>query len=110
MDKRLGPALWERFTDLIEPEDLKYKYYIYSDLISMPINEFIPKMREILAGTKTGKKIVKDTVDKLKTELSTEKFDKSMDKGDDLSGFDFDELKLENSDEESGWEFEDLYK
>ncbi len=109
-DKRLGPALWERFTDLIEPEDLKYKYYIYSDLISMPINEFIPKMREIVAGTKTGKKIVKDTVDKLKTELSTEKFDKSMDKGDDLSGFDFDELKLENSDEESGWEFEDLYK
>lgn len=109
-DKRLGPALWERFTDLIEPDDLKLKHYIYHELVSLPVNEFNTKMREIMAGTKVGKKIVKDVVDKIKTEFSTENFNQALNNEEEDTGFEFDELNLSEENDENGWDYEDLYK
>lgn len=109
-DKRLGPALWERFTDLIDPEDFKLKHYIYHELVSLPVNEFNTKMREIMAGTKAGKKIVKDIVDKIKTELSTENFNQALHNEEEETGFEFSELDLSENNDEDGWDYEDLYK
>ena len=109
-DKRLGPALWDKFTDLIDDDDLKLKYHIYHELISLPVKEFNEKIREILGGTKVGKKTIKDIVDKLKTEFSNESFDQALNSPEQESGFDFDELHLEADNDENGWDYEDLYK
>ncbi len=108
-DKRLGPALWERFVDLIDSDDLKLKHYIYHKLISLPVNDFNVKMREILGGTKVGKKIIKDIVDEIKTELSTENFNHAL-SNEEESGLEFEELTLGDENEENGWDYEDLYK
>ncbi len=109
-DKRLGPALWERFTDLIDSDNLKLKHYIYHELISLPVNEFHSKMREIMGGTKVGKKIVKDIIEKIKTELSTDNFNQSLSNNEDETGFEFDELNLGEEIDENGWDYDDLYK
>jgi hypothetical protein len=46
----------------IEPDDIKLKHHIYSELVALPVNEFNSTMREIMAGTKSGKAIIKDIV------------------------------------------------
>lgn len=68
-DMKLGPALWSRFTDVIGPENIKLKQHIYYDLISMPVKEFNYNMREILAGTKEGKKLINDLATQIKADL-----------------------------------------
>ncbi len=77
-DMRIGPALWERFTSLIEPDDFKLKHHIYSDLAALPVKEFNIKMREIMAGTKEGKKIIKQIVDEIKNGLQEDEFNEAM--------------------------------
>ena len=59
-DMRIGPALWSKFTDAIEPDDFKLKHHVYSELAALPVREFNIKMREIMGGTKEGKNIVKN--------------------------------------------------
>ena len=48
------------------------------ELASMPVNEFNENMREILAGTNKGKKIVKEIMGSVKQELQEEEFDNAM--------------------------------
>jgi len=77
-DMRLGPALWERFTDSIDSEDFGNKHHIYTELVSLPVREFNVKMREIMAGTEEGKKVVKEIAKKVKSELNEEEFNEAM--------------------------------
>lgn len=77
-DMRLGPALWERFTKAIEPDDFHLKHQIYSELASLPVKEFNVKMREIMAGTKEGKKVISGIVDEVKKGLQDDEFNEAM--------------------------------
>lgn len=77
-DMRLGPALWERFTKLFEPEDFNLKHHVYAELAALPVNEFNEKMKEIFAGTKRGKEIIQDIVDDVKKGLKQDEFNESM--------------------------------
>ena len=77
-DMRIGPALWERFTDVFEAEDFNLKHHVYSELVELPVDEFNRQMKEIMAGTKEGKKIVKTMVDEIKKEMSNEDFNETM--------------------------------
>lgn len=77
-DMRIGPALWDRFTDCIDANDFHLKHQLYVELASMPVNEFNGCMREILAGTNKGKKIVKEIMGTIKRELQEEEFDSAM--------------------------------
>lgn len=77
-DMRLGPAVWSKFTDAIEAEDFNLKHHIYSELATLPANEFHKQMREILAGTKQGKKIIKKIVDEVKRDMQEEDFNESL--------------------------------
>lgn len=77
-DMRIGPALWDRFTDCIDADDFHLKHQLYMELASKPVNEFNGCMREIMAGTNKGKKIVKETMDTIKKELQEEEFDIAM--------------------------------
>ena len=77
-DMRIGPALWDRFTDSIDADDFNLKHHLYMELASMPVNEFNETMREVLAGTNKGKKIVKEIMDGVKKELQEEEFDTAI--------------------------------
>jgi len=77
-DMRMGPALWDRFTDCIDADDFHLKHQLYMELASKPVNEFNGCMREIMAGTNKGKKIVKEIMGTIKRELQEEEFNNAM--------------------------------
>jgi hypothetical protein len=77
-DMRIGPALWDRFTDCIDADDFHLKHQLYMELASKPVNEFNGCMREIMAGTNKGKKIVKEIMGTIKRELQEEEFNNAM--------------------------------
>lgn len=79
-DMRLGPALWGKFSECFEPDDYKLKHHVYSQLAELPADEFHSQMREILAGTKMGKQIVKDIVNEVNNDIHSEEFEEAMKK------------------------------
>ncbi len=128
-DMRMGPGLWERFTKMIEPDDFHLKHHIYSEMAALPVNEFNMKMREVMAGTKEGSKIIKGIVDEVKSGLNEDEFNEAMnemsgkskdisDDSENAESFDFKELfggsDQSNSDGDSdgdeGIDFDDLFK
>ena len=128
-DMRMGPGLWERFTKMIEPDDFHLKHHIYSEMAALPVKEFNVKMREVMAGTKEGSKIIKGIVDEVKGGLNEDEFNEAMnemsgkseensDGSENAEGFDFKELfggsdqsnSDGNSDDGEGIDFDDLFK
>lgn len=128
-DMRMGPGLWGRFTNMIEPDDFHLKHHIYTELASLPVREFNVKMREIMAGTKEGKKIIQGIVNEVKAGLQEDEFNEAMDEitrkdegametiSDDTEsdkGFDFEDLFGDNKDNDSdddsdGFKFDELF-
>ena len=128
-DMRLGPAIWERFTKMIEPDDFHLKHHIYTEMVSLPVMDFNRKMREIMAGTKEGKKIISGIVEEIKGGLQEDEFNEAMNeissKNEEVSvdtesseSFDLTELlgglvsEDSESDSESdseGFDFDDLF-
>ncbi len=117
-DMRIGPALWSRFTGVFEPEDFHLKHHVWSDLVVLPPKEFNSKMKEIMAGTKEGKKIVKDILGDVKLDMQKDEFDDAMSKldndtNDKIDGYDWNELmgnSDDDSDSEDGFDVDDLFK
>lgn len=123
-DMRLGPAIWEQFTTMIEPDDFNLKHHIYTELVKLPVREFNIKMREIMAGTKEGKKIINGIVKEVKQGLAEDEFNEAIE---EISGknqemeqsfsddtFDINELLGgDNNDQKGndidGYNFEDLF-
>ncbi len=131
-DMRIGPALWTRFTDAIEPDDFELKHHVYSEMAALPVREFNHKMREVMAGTKEGKKIIKNIVNEVREGLKEDEFNEAMNEigsyeeknsvgSDDAEGFDFKELmgglgiddsrghSSDGEDDEEGFEFGELF-
>lgn len=108
-DMRLGPGIWSRFTNLIEPDDFNLKHQVYMELVKLPVKEFNVIMREIMLGSKEGKKIIKDIIKNIKKELQEEEFNKSIDELNNKEYVDktysFDELFGSVNDEDSEDEF-----
>lgn len=77
-DMRIGPAIWGRFTEAMDAEDFNLKHHVYAELAALPANEFHKKMKEILAGTNTGKKIIKNIIDEVKHEMQEEEFNSAL--------------------------------
>jgi len=127
-DMRIGPGIWECFTRMIEPDDFNLKHHIYSELAELPVREFNTKMREIMAGTKEGSKIIKEIVKDVKAGLQEDEFNEAMnevsgknemdsDGSETSEGFDFEELfgngispnSDDDSDDEEGFDIEELF-
>ena len=119
-DMRLGPALWEQFTEAIEPADFGLKHHIYSELAALPVREFNIKMREIMAGTKDGKQLIKDMVHEIKNGLQEDDYNEAMgiiqDKAvikpeaeieDDT--FNFDDFLRADDEEDDTFDYDDLF-
>lgn len=77
-DMRLGPAIWERFTDVIDSDDFHLKHHVYVELAALPASEFHNQMKEIMAGTKEGKKIVKNIIENVKKDIQQEEYHKAL--------------------------------
>jgi hypothetical protein len=112
-DMRIGPALWERFTDVFEAEDFHLKHHVYNDLVELPVDEFNKQMKEIMAGTKEGKKLVKTMVEAIKKDISNEDFNETMetiqkDIEQDHQTFNLDELLGNGETEDDSYNLEDL--
>lgn len=112
-DMRIGPALWDRFTESIEADDFNYKHHVYSELAALPVREFNVKMREIMAGTQEGKNIVKNIIDEVKSSIQEEEYHESMSETQTEDGFTFDDLiKGEDNDDnltDDGFDFDELF-
>jgi hypothetical protein len=121
-DMRLGPAIWERFTESIDPDDFKLKHHVYSELASLPVREFNTKMREIMAGTKEGKKIIEGILSEVKNGLQEDEFNEAMneiisstDKFEESTddSYDFDDLmkggKEDDKKDDEGYDFDELF-
>ena len=116
-DMRIGPALWGRFTDMFEVDDFKLKHHVWSELVELPVEEFNIKMREIMSGTKEGKKIIQDLVDVVKNDLSHDDFNDAMDAveletNESVDAFDWNELMDDDEDngEEGYDDIDELFK
>ena len=112
-DMRIGPALWSRFTEMFDPEDYNLKHHVYSEMVQLPVDEFNKQMREVMAGTKEGKKLIKSLVDEVKKEMSGEEFNeaiqgfqKEIENNHDT--FNLDELLGNGSTEDDSYNLEDL--
>ena len=77
-DMRLGPAIWGRFTALIDGDDFGLKHHVYAELAALPAKEFHKQMREILAGTKLGEKIIKEMIATIKRDLQNDEFNEAL--------------------------------
>jgi hypothetical protein len=118
-DMRLGPAIWSKFTSMIDPDDFHLKHQIYCDLASLPVKEFNTKMREIMAGTKEGKNIVENIVREIKASMQEDEFNEAMNEISSHNeieikdeGFNLDELMGDKQDDDmdEGFNFEELFK
>lgn len=116
-DMRIGPALWDRFTDCIDADDFNLKHHLYMELASMPVKEFNENIREILAGTNKGKKIVKEIMDGVKKELKEEEFNNAIEElnsQEDKNYYTLDEIMFGNDieldeDDDDVFESDDLF-
>jgi hypothetical protein len=116
-DMRIGPALWSRFTDAFDAEDFPLKHHVWSDLVVLPPKEFNPKMKEIMSGTKEGKKIIKDLIHEIKSDMQKDEFNETISKIDDdinnkIEGYDWNDLMGESDDDtdsEDGFDVDDLF-
>ena len=117
-DMRLGPGLWTRFTNMIEPDDFHLKHHIYSELSALPVREFNIKMKEIMANTREGKKIIADIVTETKNGLKEDEFNEAIEEvgsknsetivnTEETEGFDFDDLL--GGSESEGFDFDELW-
>lgn len=97
-DMRLGPAIWEKFTEAIEPADFNLKHHIYQEVISLPVKEFNLAMREIMSGTKEGKKIISDACQRVKDDIANDDFNIAME-GIVSEAPDSDTLRLDDIDD-----------
>jgi hypothetical protein len=77
-DMRLGPAIWGKFTDAIPAEDFDLKHQVYCELAALPANEFHKQMKEIMAGTKRGQKVIQEILNGVKRELQEDEFNKAL--------------------------------
>ena len=112
-DIRIGPALWSRFTDLLDSSDFTIKHHIFNELVMLPVDEFNDKMKEIMAGTKEGKKIIKELSDEITKEIKYDEFNQSIIDGEEEDyGFDINELLSDDDDNEDdmdGFKLDELF-
>jgi hypothetical protein len=57
---RLGPGMWEKFLDCIDPEDYDIKQWLFHELTKLPAKQFHEFMKEILSGSEKCSDVIKE--------------------------------------------------
>lgn len=60
---RLGPGMWEKFLDCIDPDDYDIKQWLFHELSKLPAKQFHEFMKEILVGSEKCKEVIKTLKD-----------------------------------------------
>jgi len=60
---RLGPGMWEKFLDCIDPDDYDIKQWLFHELSKLPAKQFHSFMKEILVGSQKCKEVIKTLKD-----------------------------------------------
>lgn len=95
-DLRLGPIIWEKFTqsypDKIYEDDLKeIQNYLFSRFSSLSTEQFFELAKEIMSGTANGKKSVAKMVEEIIEELKGQSYEDALSGDfDDDDDFDLD--------------------
>lgn len=98
-DMRLGPPIWESFLKTIPSEDYNLKHHVYTELVSLPADEFHECFREVLMGSRKGKAMINEMLTEIKDEIRDDEFDNVVDRISDddyLGPEDLDNLDTEN--------------
>lgn len=82
-DLRLGPIIWEKFTqsypDKIYEDDLKeIQNYLFSRFSSLSTEQFFELAKEIMSGTANGKKSVAKMVEEIIEELKGQSYEDAL--------------------------------
>lgn len=82
-DLRLGPVIWEKFTqsypDKIYEDDLKeIQNYLFSRFSALSTEQFFELAKEIMGGTENGKKAVAKMVEEIIEELKGQAFEDAL--------------------------------
>jgi hypothetical protein len=95
---RLGPGMWEKFLDCIDPDDYDIKQWLFHELSKLPAKQFHEFMKEILVGSQKCKEVIK-TLKDLHTQEPSEGLDDMIgDTGYDDMGDVLDNLGIEVDD------------
>ena len=65
-DMRLGPSLWEIFSDTFEDLDTTTLPYVLYIIAKLPVNKFNKLFKNIFAKTRLGKSVMKKIINKAK--------------------------------------------
>jgi len=82
-DLRLGPVIWEKFTesypDKIYEDDLReIQNYLFSRFSALSTEQFFELAKEIMSGTENGKKAVAKMVEEIIEELKGQAFEDAL--------------------------------
>ena len=99
-DLRLGPVIWEKFTQaypdkLYEDDMREIQNYLFSRFSALSTEQFFELAKEILSGSEDGKKAVRAMVDEIIQEIKDEEYEESMGQfrdDDEDEGFDLDDF------------------
>jgi hypothetical protein len=97
-DLRLGPVIWEKFSesypDKIYEDDLReIQNYLFSRFSALSTEQFFELAKEILSGSSNGKKAVAKMVEEIIEELKGYEYEDAMGSDeDDDEGFDLDDF------------------
>lgn len=77
-DLRIGPALWGRMLSMVPAEDHKMKHHVFHKLIKKPVGEFNTCMKEVMAGTKAGKKLISEIITEVKENMELDALEEEL--------------------------------
>ena len=87
-DLRLGPVIWEKFTEaypdkLYEDDMREIQNYLFSRFSALTTEEFFEVAKMIMSGSDEGKQIVSRMVDEIIDELKSQDYEDAMSQFDD---------------------------
>lgn len=77
-DMRIGPTMWKTITDTIGKLDTRCLPLLFTKIASLEPRKFNGVMSEILAGTRTGKDLLRSIADDVSSELEYDDFEDQL--------------------------------
>jgi hypothetical protein len=78
-DMMLGAGLWEKFNDLIPLKYSDYKYNLFNELASLPVDEFNELFADINLGTKKAVTEITNRLADIEDDIKNSEYDKTID-------------------------------
>lgn len=76
---RLGPIMWDKVCSTVDGVDTEIFPYFYKEFVTLPAADFETGMKNVFAGTKTGKNFIKDIYNRSKYNHEYDVFNTDLD-------------------------------